>query len=432
MKKNPMIHFLSVLLLFCGCQQTEKKTTYPDGFDAAPRHVRVIWTEQPSHHAIISWSTLFEKGNENVVYYDTVPRLGRTNQYAFQMKAKRNGEITMLDMDFTEGVPPGYFHHSEINDLLPLTKYFFVVETDGQISDEYYFITAPKEDRTLAVLWGGDSRLGGINPVYAGNTPHIGRQNMNRVIAGLIDRQEDIFAFLHGADYAKTAEWRHLFWWFEDHQLVKGKDNRLLPLVISRGNHDEAIGFLENFWLGNLSDKNSFNYYFHTRFTPEVSIITLNTEISVRGDQRGWLEKELAATRPEKRWLVVHYHRPAYPVAQSFNHDTAPRLREAWVPLFEKYNIDLAAESDGHILKRTLPIRNNKPDETGIVYVGEGGLGVPQRVVDDTTRWYIQPPGFAASADNVFMFTFRQDSLLVTAYGADGNVLDEYGRIPRQ
>ena len=41
--------------------------------------------------------------------------------------------------------------------------------------------------------------------------------------------------------------------------------------------------------------------------------------------------------------------------------------------LFEKYNVDLALESDGHCIKRTVPIRNGKQDNW-VVYVGEGGL----------------------------------------------------------
>ena len=48
-------------------------------------------------------------------------------------------------------------------------------------------------------------------------------------------------------------------------------------------------------------------------------------------------------------------------------------------PLFDKYHIDIALESDGHCMKRTAPIRHGKKDPTGIVYVGEGGLGVGQR-----------------------------------------------------
>jgi hypothetical protein len=34
-------------------------------------------------------------------------------------------------------------------------------------------------------------------------------------------------------------------------------------------------------------------------------------------------------------------------------------------------------ESDGHVINRTVPIRNEKKDSTGVVSVGEGDLGVP-------------------------------------------------------
>ncbi len=161
-----------------------------------PRHVRVIWTEQPSNHAIISWTTLNTQGSDHHVHYDTVSQT-EDNDYSFSVKTKRNGEITLMDMDNEEGVPPGFFHHSEIKDLNPSTRYYFKVETDGQFSEEYYFVTAPEDDRQISVLWGGDSRLGGEKPIYAGRTPHVGRQNMNKRIKILMDENPEVLAFIH-------------------------------------------------------------------------------------------------------------------------------------------------------------------------------------------------------------------------------------------
>lgn len=434
MTNNQIPQSLLLITLFFAFFSCEKKpadqSIEVEVSETAPRHVRVLWTEQPSSHAIVSWTTLYSKGEKHRIVYDTVSRKDNSVSYSFEVNSKRNGEITMMDMDDEEGVPPGFFHHGEIKNLKPSSRYYFRVESDGQFSEEYYFVTAPSDDRQISILWGGDSRLGGQKPIYAGRTPHVGRQNMNKRIKALIDENDEILAFTHGADYGSTAEWRHLFWWFEDHEIVVGKDNRLLPLIISRGNHDYAIGFQENFWLSTITDEQNFGYYYTTQLTPQVTLITLNTEISVAGNQRVWLEKELEENRPTKRWLITHFHRPAYPVVKDFDAHTFKRVREAWVPLFEKYNIDLACESDGHILKRTLPIRNGKPDESGIVYIGEGGLGVPQRTAD-TSRWFIQPPGFAKSADNVHWIQFRADSLVVRAIGPEGNVLDYYSRAPR-
>ncbi|EIM77668.1 phosphatase [Nitritalea halalkaliphila LW7] len=240
----------------------------------------------------------------------------------------------------------------------------------------------------------------------------------------------EILAFVHGADYGSTANWMHLYWWFEDQELCKGSDGRILPLILSRGNHDMQVGFEENFYIGSPSSGSGSGYYFGTQFSAQFHLLTMNTEISVAGDQYDWLEEALARERPRQRWLVANYHRPAYPVHKDVNAAPFKRVRDNWVPLFERHNIDLALESDGHTLKRTLPIRNNKPDASGIVYIGEGGLGVPQRV-PDTSRWFIQEPGFATSAHNVHVLRADGDRLQITAFGMEGDTLDHYSRVPR-
>ena len=102
-----------------------------------------------------------------------------------------------------------------------------------------------------------------------------------------------------------------------------------------------------------------------------------------------------------------------------------------FVPLFEQYNIDLVCEADGHNIKRTLPIRNNKHDPTGIVYIGEGGLGVGQRR-PKTDRWYLQKPGMASAAHHVQLLTFNPDRLDYKVIGMDGATLDTYVISPRK
>ena len=104
---------------------------------------------------------------------------------------------------------------------------------------------------------------------------------------------------------------------------------------------------------------------------------------------------------------------------------------QSWVPLFEKHNVDLVCEADGHNIKRTVPIRNGKQDETGIVYIGEGGLGVPQRTPKND-RWYLQSPGMADKGHHVFVLTFREDELAGEYVLLGGEVRDSFERSVRQ
>jgi len=139
-----------------------------------------------------------------------------------------------------------------------------------------------------------------------------------------------------------------------------------------------------------------------------------------------WLEKELKTSRPKHRWLLAQYHRPVYPAVKS---PSSALL--SWVPLFEKYNLDLSCEADGHNIKRTVPIRNNKHDETGVVYIGEGGLGVPQRT-PKTDRWFLKSPGMADKGHHVFVLTFTPKELIGKCVLEDGTIRDSFSRPVRK
>lgn len=381
-------------------------------------HPRVIWTEQPAEHAIISWSTA-ALGAESLVWYDTVASLAGNNS----SRASKEGQVTLRPKDVEKGLPTAYYHHAELTNLMPSTRYYFKVCTDGTCSELYNFITAPADGRAFSILSGGDSRLRSEDDVYAGDEPHTDRQAMNRSIRTLVEQHPDVLALAHGADYCMNADWRYLYWWFEDQMLTITADKRILPLIVSRGNHDHQIGFVEHFWLGEISDNNSEGYYYYTRLSPAVGLITLNTETSMAGYQLKWLKKTLPQARAAHDWLLAQYHKPAYPAVKPMEREDFTRVRMHWVPLFEKNQLDVALESDGHALKRTVPIRNNAYSADGVVYVGEGGLGVPQRKVD-ASRWYFQEGGVAMSEHHLWKLDVSGDKLHVTALGMQLDTLD--------
>ncbi len=412
------IPLLTLLIFAVACEYVNSEK-HP-----APKHLRVIWTENPMEHAIISWTSLFDS-KQNIVYFDTVSRDGLPARYAFESSSVRSGKVTMKPMDYEEGVPEGYYHHAELHHLLPGTTYYFMVENDGSFSEEYHFVTAPNEAGNIRLLAGGDSRLGGERPRYAGRTPHLERQRLKALIGELVEQYPDIYAFVHGADYGTTADWRHLYWYFEDLQLATTSEGRILPLIISMGNHDTEIGFFENFYLGDeINGRTAFNYYYTTRIGPAISLITLNTEISLGGMQYHWLKHELPTARKNSRWLLINYHKPAFPAVKDPDDYRFARVREYWVPLFDRYRPNLVIESDGHCLKRTPPILNGRIDPSGIVYIGEGGLGAPLRE-PDMSRWFMQG-GFGAKAFHVWMLNIKEEEIELQAIGIDKEVLDEY------
>lgn len=371
--------------------------------ELTPRQLRVIWTENPSTEALISWTTT-AAGTDHLVHADVTARNGVLADYSTSVAAERNGA-------YGDETDQPYFHHALLTDLEPDTAYHFVVETDGNASRELYFRTAHDDARSFKILYGGDSRTGRED-----------RQKMNRLIGELQADDDDVLALVHGGDY---IDWANTWWqwsnWLDDHELTIAEDGRVLPIVPAKGNH-EGRGVVYNDVFGQPGGDDAVNYF--TTQLGNVALVNLDTEVSMAGDQREWLERQLETGR-DSRWLVVNYHRPAFPAVKS-----PSGAREHWVPLFEQYDVDLVCESDGHTLKRTPPIRNEQVDFTGVTYVGEGGLGVPQRtpLLD---RWYLQAPGMAASAHHVQMIEFTPDLLRYQAVLESGDIGDEVTILPR-
>jgi hypothetical protein len=387
--------------------------------DTGTFHHRALWMENPSREIVLSWTTR-TAGEDHRVYFDTVSRGGDLEAYSGRQTTFKDGAYSFIDED-KPWAKPAFYHHAHLSGLEPSTTYYVVFASGTDKSREFHFTTAPEDDRPFSLLFGGDSRIGTVEPY-----DHTDRQKMNERMRTLFEENPDVLALAHGGDYCMKAEWRYIEPWLTDHELTTTKDGRLLPIIPTRGNHDRGVVFEEMFpWPGHEG-----GYYYRTQISAEMAIVVLNTEISLAGDQRDWLEATLKETRPANRWVLAMYHRPSFSSVRDVQ-DGAGR-RNNWVPFFEEYNVDLVMESHDHALKRTLPIRASAPDlKTGIVYIGDGGLGVPQRT-PDPTRWWLQSPGFTKPAHHVHILRFGGEELRVTAHGMEGDVLDDFALTPRE
>ncbi len=362
-----------------------------------PAQLRIVWTEDPAHRATFSWSTA-NAGATHEVFLDTQSRGGDVGAYAKKVTAARNGS-------YGGGSGGPFYHHAEVTELQPGTTYHFVVVSDGVASPERHFVTAHTDDRPFKMLSGGDSR----------NGTKV-RQTVNRLMATMLEKDPSIVALAHGGDYIQSSNnWTEWNEWLTDHSLTTSASGRIIPIIPVRGNH-EGDGSMYNEVFGFPGgDKVD---YFVTKLGANVNMIVLDTNVSIGGEQSTWLEQKLQEAQAG-RWILPNYHRPAYPAVKE-----PSGARQFWVPLFEKHNADLALESDGHVLKRTVPIRGEKMDPTGVVYVGEGGLGVDQR--SPISEWYLNSPGMAKSAHHVQVISFAPDKMVYEAIAPDGVTVEDH------
>lgn len=375
-----------------------------------PEQLRVIWKESPATTAIVSWSTT-SRGAKHVVHYDTQSRKGKSDQYSAKVDQHTTGPY---DNNPKAEKAEKYYHHLKLENLKPSTTYYFVVESDDHVSKEHYFVTAPTDDREFSVLFGGDSRSDAKT-----------RVRINKMIAQMVADDPQIMALVHGGDYIVSGKsWSQWNLWMTNHTATITPSGRVLPIIAARGNHDKGDMFNQVF--ASPGQGENTNYY-TTQLGAKVALVTLKTETSTAGTQKQWLDKQLKELRPKNRWLLTQYHRPAWPAVKR-----PSSAKKDWVPLFEKYNVDLACEADGHNIKRTPPIRNEKQDETGVTYIGEGGMGVGQRK-PDMSRWYLKTPGIAHHAHHMMKLTFTAKGLhYQTILLKDQEVYDKLTLKPRK
>ncbi|MCB9936426.1 MAG: metallophosphoesterase family protein [Planctomycetes bacterium] len=367
-----------------------------------PAQWRLIWEEDPAHTATVAWTTA-KQPEKSTLLYDSEARQGDLAKYRFQVDATVG--------QYTDDEIHTWYNHAELSNLKPATTYWFVMVSDNTASREFHFITAPEGDAEFKLLYGGDSR-----------SDRDARRTMNRRMRTLFEEDPEILALAHGGDYVANGEemedWDE---WLTDHELTVTAEGRMLPVIPARGNH-EAEGPLYD-EVFNTPGKKDGNFY-RTLIGEQFLLVTLNSNISAGGNQADFLETVLHENE-QVRWQIANYHRPAYPAVKS-----PGSALEHWVPLFEKYNLDIAFESDGHALKRTCAIRGGKQADDGVVYIGEGGLGVKQRTPKDD-RWYFKG-GVAASTLHVQKLTVKKDSLLVESITDEGKVRDSYTAKPRK
>ena len=75
------------------------------------------------------------------------------------------------------------------------------------------------------------------------------------------------------------------------------------------------------------------------------------------GQQRAWLERELAmaSSSGDIDWIIVTMHQVAMSSAHFNGADLG--IRESWLPLFDKYGVDLVVAGHEHHFERTFPVR---------------------------------------------------------------------------
>jgi hypothetical protein len=287
-------------------------------------------------------------------------------------------------------------YHARAAGLLPDHAYLYAALHDGAAPEFGTFRTAPRGRARFTFTSFGDQgtptlgrRFKPPEGVTLPNPPFV-NDNLGTPAAGDttlgIERIQPLFHLFNGdLSYANLAEDRVRTWW--DFWANNTRSARHRPWMPSPGNHENELGngpigyqaYQTYFCLPETPGQTETTRGLWYAFTAgSVCVIAIaNDDVCYQnggdtyvrgysnGAQKAWLEQTLSVARgdPAIDWLVVCMHQCAISSVDKFN-GADLGIREEWVPLFDRYGVDLVVCGHEHHYERSHPIRGHEPNRT--------------------------------------------------------------------
>ncbi len=301
-------------------------------------------------------------------------------------------------------------HEVVVDGLEPGRRYRYAVTMAGtRVGGE--FATAPPPGAPFSFIVVGDSR--------DGSAAH------QRVVDRIRDEVPD---FLLGTgdmvdEGDSDQDWQTFF----DIERDLLRENVLYP---SLGNHDRqgrgrtADSYRKYFALPENSPDPE-RYYAFTYGSARFLILDSNSNSFALTDQTEWIEQQLQAARldPAIRHVFVSMHHPPYSVSL---HGGQEELREAWTPLFEKYQVAAVFSGHDHVYSRA--------EQSGVHYFVSGGGGAPLYPRKaHASRLDVQATPYFERVNHYLRVHVYGDFVEVAAVRADGTLIESisWGTPPR-
>ncbi len=374
---------------------------------------------------VVSWHSLQPVRNPRVV-------LGHLDG-----QLERTVEAKSTDYTDAKSGQSVYAYHAKLAQLRADFTYLYGAMHDGAEPEFGTFRTSPRGRASFTFTSFGDQGTPTLGRKYLPpvgvtipNPPYV-NDNLGSPAAGDttlgVERLQPLFHLFNGdLCYANLAEDRVRTWW--DFWENNSRSARKRPWMPSAGNHENEMGngpigyqaYQTYFSLPESAGQTDVTRGLWYAFTAgAVRVISIaNDDVTYQdggnsyvrgyssGAQKAWLETELAAARSDQEvdWIVVCMHQVAISTADKFN-GADLGIREQWVPLFDKYGVDLVVCGHEHHYERSHPIRGQESNATltplaaatatdmidtskGTVHmvIGGGGTSVP------SNQLFFNPP----------------------------------------
>jgi len=290
----------------------------PEPAGGTPEQVHLTWGDDPTRSVVVSWAS---PGQALAPRVRIGQRIIAANERGYTDEV--TGEVT-------------WTYHARVDGLRPGATYGYAVTADNDryAPDSFSatFTTAPEGRSAYRFTSFGD--LPAPNPRWA--SPHA--QAAHAV--GAVETFQPLFHLLNGdlADPGLNQEAAYRPWMPVpgNHELEFGNGERRLASYLARyALPSNGLPAFEGRW---------YSFQVGT-----VAFVCLSGDDDSGGAQTRWIEATLAAARGNSSidWIVVQLHRCA---------------RESeWLPIFDRYEVDLVLCGHDHGYERSFPVRGFEP-----------------------------------------------------------------------
>ena len=256
-----------------------------------------------------------------------------------------------------------YVHKALVSNLTPGTVYLYRVGNGTDFSEVGKFVTDNDDDKFSFVT---------IADIQAGNLENF--MKGAKVAQAAFDTTPGAEFIVNMGDFTDDStneEW--------DNYDTAMKDVNLGTTIVPvAGNHD---GLGVEYWFNNMFNldtsesvqvKDGVNYSFDYG-NAHFAVLNTNDILSISIAQLNWLENDMNST--DKDWKIVFLHKSPYSLGKDAKWPDALYLQESLTKVLDECNVDLVMGGHDHQYLRTKPLKNNKVDEDGTVYVLSGTAG---------------------------------------------------------
>lgn len=284
------------------------------------------------------------------------------------------GETEALGQAMDLGADGKRVRTAELTGLKPNSAYFYRLTATAPTGEK--LDTGPIRFRTAPEA--------GAPIVFAAISDTEARPHVNAHLADLLWRESPQLV-LNAGDLTDGGRAEQRFEWTHEYFAALSPLMARTPFLPVMGNGEDDFIWFERYHALKAPGRS----YYAFRYG-DVEFFVLDSNLDrrdkeqpdFRAAQRAWLEKALAASTA--RWKVASFHHP--PLGERY-----PKVAEDFVPLFERFGVDLVLVGHHHNYFRSWPLLGDRPvsDRPGPVYVqlGGGGGNVSNRANVTDPRW---------------------------------------------